>query len=116
MSNEPLTIPLSLRLRKHKPGCTCAPCEAADELDRLTAENQRLREQLAAETTRADFAWRNTREIDKARMEQAKRLAQAEALLREARESASRGDILNLVGGMWGHQAQTFLAASGEQK
>jgi hypothetical protein len=42
------------------------------------AEVARLAQQLAAETVRADFAWKNTREIDKARQADAKRLVQAE--------------------------------------
>ena len=38
--------------------------------DRLLAETERLRAALTRETERADMAWKNTREIDKARMEQ----------------------------------------------
>jgi hypothetical protein len=41
-----------LRLRKQKPGCACAPCEAAEELDRLSAA---LRDIISAYERRSEL-------------------------------------------------------------
>lgn len=72
LSSESTAVRLALRLEELEAVLDRAFCW----YENAKVENHQLSKQLAKETERADYAWQNTRAIDKARMETEKQLAE----------------------------------------